>query len=219
MGSTNSVNLSDHNCELISLRFDIIKSLINEFKYKKVILVQIPPFSGKTSTVQILKEALVNAPNILIIKIKKESADKESADQFWTTVKSLLQEVSSINIIMFAAYGYKSYNYTGLITHVKLPEKNCKSLIDINFLKVTKGHAGLYLNSKKFDLSIYNNCYAVPYIKSLNRKQLELCEETYLKEKASFSDDEDAIYLVKTGVLMVVKDNRRTLDITYITHI
>ncbi|CAB4441285.1 unnamed protein product [Rhizophagus irregularis] len=324
VGSTNEgVNLSGRDRELISLRFDIIKSLINELKCKKVILVQAPPFSGKTSTAQILEEALVNAPeysNHRVIRISllweshinwdtfgkkwksivgisweewtkqcrkipsilivdeahliygkdkkvsnKESADKESADQFWATVKSLLQEVSSIKIIMFAAYGYRSSNYAGLATPVKLPETNCKSLIDINFSqgelknyvknycskcfkilnqqevlelyeyirKVTEGHAGLvrhilgsienalknkidelnwkiifkYLNSKEFDLSIYNNCRAVPNVKSLNRKQLELCEETYLKGKTPFSDDEDAVYLVKTGVLMVVEDN------------
>ncbi|CAB4419098.1 unnamed protein product [Rhizophagus irregularis] len=324
VGSTNEgVNLSGRDRQLISLRFDIIKSLINELKYKKVILVQAPPFSGKTSTAQILEEALVNAPeysNHRIIRISllwsshinwdtfgkkwksivgisweewtdqcrlipsilivdeahliygkdkevsnKESADKESADQFWATVKSLLQEVSDLNIIMFAAYGYRSSNYAGLATPVKLPETNCKSLIDINFSqgelktyvmnycnkcfkilnqqdvlelykyiqKVTEGYAGLvrhilgsienglknkidelnwkiifrYLNSKEFDLSIYSNCRAVPNVKSLNWKQLELCEETYLKGKTSFSDDEDTIYLVKTGVLMVV-DNK-----------
>ncbi|CAG8625916.1 18631_t:CDS:1, partial [Rhizophagus irregularis] len=38
----------------------------------------------------------------------KESADKESADQFWATVN--LQKVSSINIIIFVAYGYRSSN-------------------------------------------------------------------------------------------------------------
>ncbi|CAB5372539.1 unnamed protein product [Rhizophagus irregularis] len=67
----------------------------------------------------------------------------------------------------------------------------------------------IYLyNSKEFDLSIYNNCCTVPNVKPLNRKQLELCGETYLKGKTSFSDDEDSMYLVKTGVLMVVEDNR-----------
>ncbi len=34
---------------------------------------------------------------------------------------------------MFAAYGYKSSNYTGLTTPVALPESNCKNLSDINF--------------------------------------------------------------------------------------
>jgi hypothetical protein len=319
VGSTNEgVNLSGRDREFISLRFDIIKFLIDELKDKKVILVRAPPFSGKTSTAQILEEALVNAPeysNHRIIRISllweslinwdtfgekwksivgiswdewtkqckkipsiliideaqriygkdKVVSNKESADQFWATVKSLLQEVSYINIIMFAAYGYRSSNCTA---PVKLSEKNCKSLIDINFSqgelktyvknycnkcfkslnqqdvlelyeyirKVTEGHAGLvrhilrsienalkkridtnelnwkmifkYLNSKEFDLSIYNDCRAVPNVKSLNRKQLELCEEAYLKGKTSFSDDEDAVYLVKTGILMVVEDNR-----------
>ncbi|CAG8517523.1 19779_t:CDS:1, partial [Rhizophagus irregularis] len=36
----------------------------------------------------------------------------------------------------------------------------------------------------------------------------ETIRETYLKGKTSFSDDEDAVYLVKTGILMVVEDNR-----------
>ena len=48
-------------------------------------------------------------------------------------VKGLLQEVTRINIIMFAAYGYRSSNNTGLTTPVTLPESNCKSLNDINF--------------------------------------------------------------------------------------
>jgi hypothetical protein len=34
---------------------------------------------------------------------------------------------------MFAAYGYKFSNYTGLMTPVTLPEAHCKSLIDIKF--------------------------------------------------------------------------------------
>ncbi|CAG8784759.1 3957_t:CDS:1, partial [Acaulospora morrowiae] len=59
--------------------------------------------------------------------------NKESADQFWLTVKGALQEMANIKIIMFAAYGYRSSNYTGLTTPVALPESNCKSLIDINF--------------------------------------------------------------------------------------
>ncbi|GET61875.1 hypothetical protein RhiirA5_420038 [Rhizophagus irregularis] len=37
---------------------------------------------------------------------------------------------------------------------------------------------------------------------------IETIRETYLKGKTSFSDDEDAVYLVKTGILMVVEDNR-----------
>ncbi|CAB4419606.1 unnamed protein product [Rhizophagus irregularis] len=148
VGSTNEgVNLSGRDRQLISLRFDIIKSLINELKYKKVILVQAPPFSGKTSTAQIWRKPCWEEwtdqcrliPSILIVDeahliygkdkevSNKESADKESADQFWATVKSLLQEVSDLNIIMFAAYGYRSSNYAGLATPVKLPETNCKT--------------------------------------------------------------------------------------------
>ncbi|CAI2169618.1 7253_t:CDS:2 [Funneliformis geosporum] len=194
--------------------------------------------------------------------------DEKTAGQFWMTVKSLLQDLTSTYIIMFAAYGYKSSN-SGLATPVKIRDENCKSLVDINFspdaLKIyvekfcnihfkkldqqsvlnlyqyiqmaTGGHAGLirhiltntksemkkrldnknyrltwedilkYLNSRKFDKSIYSGCRAVPDVKSINSKQLALCEETYLKGKTSFSDDEDAVHLVKTGVLMVVEDN------------
>ncbi|CAB5379351.1 unnamed protein product [Rhizophagus irregularis] len=325
MRSTNEgVNVTDPD---ISLRFDIIPSLVRDLLNKKVILVQAPPFSGKTSLAQILEYNLVNAPEfsnhrivrvsmiwgqtvgvencfdsfrelwlkiigidwfewlgqcrlietILIIdeaqliygrEKKIDEQNRRSADQFWMMIKSLLQEVTRINIIMFAAYGYRSSNITGLTTPVTLPESNCNSLIDINFTcdelekyirmfcrkyfrnldssgilnlykyiqVVTEGHVGLvrhiliftenamkkridsnrliwkeifkYLNSKEFDISIYNNCRAVPNVKSLNRKQLELCEEAYLKGKTSFSNDEDAVYLVKTGVLIVVEDNR-----------
>ncbi len=193
-------------------------------------------------------------------------------------IKGFLQEVTGINIIMFAAYGYRSSNRTGFGIPFKLPGKNCKSLIDINFspseLKiyvekfcsnyfnnldqqnvlelyqyiqvVTEGHAGLvrhilvsiedalknridtkcltweaifkYLNSKDFDSSIYINCRAVPNVKSLmkddkkdNGKKLELCEEAYLKGKVPYSDnDEDAEYLIKTGILVVVDDSYLT---------
>ncbi|PKK66474.1 hypothetical protein RhiirC2_784740 [Rhizophagus irregularis] len=38
---------------------------------------------------------------------------------------------------------------------------------------------------------------------------IETIRETYLEGKTSFSDDEDAVYLVKTGILMVVEDNRK----------
>jgi hypothetical protein len=61
---------------------------------------------------------------------KIDEQNRKSADQFWMIVKGLLQEVTGINIIMFAAYGY---NATGLTTPVTLPESNCKSLIDISF--------------------------------------------------------------------------------------
>jgi hypothetical protein len=179
------VNINDPD---VSLRLDIINPLIKELIVKKVILVQAPPFSGKTSIAQILEDALVKAPefsNHRIIRIsllweinfnwdtfgdkwksivgisweewitqcrlipsilivdeaqliyrkdkKVNDNNKESADQFWMVVKGLLQELTHINIIMFAAYGYRSSNHTGITTPVTLPESNCKSLIDINF--------------------------------------------------------------------------------------
>ncbi|RGB43525.1 hypothetical protein C1646_737945 [Rhizophagus diaphanus] len=66
---------------------------------------------------------------------KVDDQNRKSADQFWTIVKGLLQEITGINIILFAAYGYRSSNTTGLTTPVTLPESNCKSLIDINFTR------------------------------------------------------------------------------------
>src|SRR5581483_3607114 len=64
-----------------------------------------------------------------------------------------------------------------------------------------------YLNSKKFDQSIYANCRAVPDVDSLNKEQIKLCEEAYLKGIISYSDkDENAVSLIKSGVLMVVND-------------
>ncbi|CAG8628921.1 16400_t:CDS:2 [Funneliformis caledonium] len=158
--STNEgVNINDPD---VSLRFDIIPPLIKDLIDKKVILVRAPPFSGKTSVAQILEHTLVNAPefsNYRVIRIsllweinfnwdtfgekwksgrvllekKVDGNNKESADQFWMVVKGLLQEVTRINIIMFAAYGYRSSNHTGLTTPVTLPDPNYKSLIDINF--------------------------------------------------------------------------------------
>ncbi|RGB35065.1 hypothetical protein C1646_742447 [Rhizophagus diaphanus] len=184
--STNEgVNINDPD---ISLRFDIIPPLVRDLIDKKVILVQAPPFSGKTSLAQILEYNLVRAPEfsnhrivrvsmiwgqavgvencfdsfrelwnriigidwfdwlgqcrfietILIIdeaqliygREKKVEQNRKSADQFWMIVKGLLQEVTRLNIIMFAAYGFRS---SGLTTLVALPESNCKSLIDINF--------------------------------------------------------------------------------------
>ncbi|CAB4492042.1 unnamed protein product [Rhizophagus irregularis] len=138
----------------VNLRFDIIPPLIKDLIDKKVILVRSLPFSGKTSVAQILEYILVNAPefsNYRVIRIsllwktvdeaqliyrkekKVDGNNKESADQFWMIVKGLLQEVTRINIIMFAAYGYRSSNHTGLTTPVTLLELNCKSLTDINF--------------------------------------------------------------------------------------
>ncbi|CAB4441696.1 unnamed protein product [Rhizophagus irregularis] len=187
--STNEgVNINDPD---ISLRFDIIPSLVKDLMDKNVILVRAPPFSGKTSLAQILEYNLVHAPEFLnhrIVRVsmiwgqqvgvencydsfrelwkriigidwfdwlgqcryietiliideaqliygreKKVEQNQKSADQFWMIVKGLLQEVTGINIIMFAAYGYRSSNTTGLATPVALPESNCKSLIDINF--------------------------------------------------------------------------------------
>ncbi|CAB4438790.1 unnamed protein product [Rhizophagus irregularis] len=188
--STNEgVNINDPD---ISLRFDIISSLVKDLMDKKVILVRAPPFSGKTSLAQILEYNLVHAPEFLnhrIVRVsmiwgqsvglencydsfgelwkriigidwfdwleqcryietiliidevqliygrekKGDERNRKSADQFWMIVKGLLQEVTRINIIMFAPYGYRSSNTTGLTTPVTLPESNCKSLIDINF--------------------------------------------------------------------------------------
>ncbi|GBC21822.1 crinkler (CRN) family protein [Rhizophagus irregularis DAOM 181602=DAOM 197198] len=182
--SNEGVNPND---PAVSLRFDIINPLVRELMNKKVILVQAPPFAGKTAITQILEHSLVNAPeyshyrvirisliwrgginwdnfgemweqivgvtwkewvrqcdkipSILIIDeaqliySDKEITDNDekTADQFWMTIKGLLQEVSGINIIMFAAYGYRSSNHTGFSTPVKLPKEYCKSLIDINF--------------------------------------------------------------------------------------
>ncbi|GBB86517.1 hypothetical protein RclHR1_12940004 [Rhizophagus clarus] len=300
VGSTNEgVNLNDPDT---NPRFDIIKPLVNELINKKVILVRAPPFSGKTSTAQILEHSLVNAPEYSHYRIIRISliwggginwdnfgemwaeivgvtwkewirhcnkipsilivdeaqliySDKEiagnngkTADQFWMVIKSLLQEVTGINIIMFAAYGYRSSNHSGLSTPVKLPRKHCKNQQSILELykyiqTVTEGHAGLvrhilvsiedamkkrintncltweaifkYLNSKDFDTSIYINCRAVPNVSLLkeNKKRLELCEDTYLNGKVSFSidnPDPDALYLIKTGTLMVVDDKYLT---------
>ena len=185
MRSTNEgVDLNDPD---ISLRFDIIKPLIKELMDKKVLLVQAPPFSGKTSTAQILEQTLVNAPeyshyrvirisllwkqninwdtfgekwksivgvswgewvdqcyvkpSILIVDEAQliygdkevTGNDKVSAYRFWLVIKSILQEVTGINIIMFAAYGYKSSTNSELLALVRLPREHCKSLIDITF--------------------------------------------------------------------------------------
>ncbi|RGB35974.1 hypothetical protein C1646_667324 [Rhizophagus diaphanus] len=149
VGSTNEgVNLSGRDRELICLRIDIIKSLINELKYKKGSHINWDTFGKKWKSIVGISweewtEQCRKIPSILIVDeahliygkdkevSNKESADK-SADQFWATVKSLLQEVSSINIIMFVPYGYRSSNCSGLMTPVILPEKNCKSLINFS---------------------------------------------------------------------------------------
>ncbi|CAG8645387.1 8356_t:CDS:2, partial [Acaulospora morrowiae] len=81
------------------------------------------------STILILDEA-----QLIYAKEKKvDQNNMESANQFWMIVKSALQEMANIKIIMFAAYGYRSSNRIGFTTPVALPESNCKSLIDINF--------------------------------------------------------------------------------------
>ncbi|GES76291.1 hypothetical protein GLOIN_2v1773495 [Rhizophagus clarus] len=116
----------------ISLRFDIMSPLIRDLKERHVILVRGPSFSGKTSTVQILKYVLVSAPEFSEYRKEKKvnNNNKKSADQFWLVVKNLLQGGTNLNIIMFATYGY---NYTRLTTPIALPESNCKSFKDICF--------------------------------------------------------------------------------------
>ena len=210
--STNEgVNINDPD---VSLRFDIIPPLIKDLINKKVILVRAPPFSGKTSTAQILEQTLVNAPEFsthrvirisllwkpninwdtfgekwknivgvswekwidqcdkipsilivdetqLIYEDKEVTGnEKGTADQFWMTVKGLLQEVTGLNIIMFAAYGYRSSNHTGLSTPVKLPREYCKSLIDINF--------------SSSELKTYVNKFCSKYFKLDQQSILEL---------------------------------------------
>ena len=210
--STNEgINIDDPDT---SPRFDIIKPLVNELKNKKVILVRAPPFSGKTSTAQILEQTLVNAPEFsthrvirisllwkpninwdtfgekwknivgvswekwidqcdkipsilivdetqLIYEDKEVTGnEKGTADQFWIVIKGLLQEVTGLNIIMFAAYGYRSSNHTGLLTPVKLPREYCKSLIDINF--------------SSSELKTYVNKFCSKYFKLDQQSILEL---------------------------------------------
>ncbi len=67
-------------------------------------------------------------------------------------IKGFLQEVTGINIIMFAAYGYRSSNRTGFGIPFKLPGKNCKSLIDINF-----SPSELKIYVEKFCSNYFNN--------------------------------------------------------------
>ena len=210
------VNINDPD---ISLRFEVISSLVRDLIDKKVILVRAPPFSGKTSLAQILEYSLIHAPEYLNHRILRVSMIWEQtvgvencsdsfrelwnrifgidwfdwlgqcrfietiliideaqllygrADQFWMIVKGLLQEVTGINIIMFAAYGYRSSNATGLTTPVTLPESNCKSLIDINFTfdeleKYIGSFCGKYFRS--LDSSSISKLYK--YIQSSDRR-------------------------------------------------
>ncbi len=73
-------------------------------------------------------------------------------------VKGLLQEVTRINIIMFAAYGYRSSNHTGLTTPDTLSKLNCKSLIDINFTSS--------------ELKKYVEKFSSNYFKNLNQRSI-----------------------------------------------
>ncbi|RGB40290.1 hypothetical protein C1646_800026 [Rhizophagus diaphanus] len=170
VGSTNEgVNLSGRDRELISLRFDIIKSLINELKCKKVILVRAPPFSGKTSTAQILEEALVNAPeysNHRVIRI------------------SLLWG-SHIN---WDTFGKKWKRIVG----VSWEEWTDQCDLIPTILIVDEAQL-IYGKEKKVD---GNN--------KESADQFWMIVKGLLQE---VTHDEDAVYLVKTGVLMVVEDN------------
>ncbi|CAG8479243.1 17287_t:CDS:2 [Gigaspora margarita] len=84
----------------------------------------------------------VIAPTILILDeiqliYKQErgidESKKSSADVFWKTIKSCLQEMTNIYIIMFGAYRYHSANSAGLSTPVEILPSKCKSLLDIVF--------------------------------------------------------------------------------------
>ncbi|GBB93599.1 hypothetical protein RclHR1_00220033 [Rhizophagus clarus] len=205
---------------------------------------------------------IVNKTQSIYEDKKITSRNRKTADQFWMTVKSLLQDLTNIYIIIFVAYGYKSSNSTGLATPVKILDENCKSLVDINFslnmLKMyveqfcsicfkeldqqsilnlyeyiqmaMERHTSLvrhilmntksemkqridnknyrltwedilkYLNSRKFDNSIYSICHAIPDVFKLNDKQKKLCNETYIKGKITYShNNNDAVTLIKSG--------------------
>ncbi|CAB4446927.1 unnamed protein product [Rhizophagus irregularis] len=101
-------------------------------KWKRIVGVSWEEWTNQCDLIPTI--LIVDEAQLIYGKEKKvDGNNKESADQFWMIVKGLLQEVTRINIIMFAAYGYRSSNHTGLTTPVTLPELNCKSLIDINF--------------------------------------------------------------------------------------
>ncbi|RIA80313.1 hypothetical protein C1645_810492 [Glomus cerebriforme] len=80
--STNEgININDPS---ISKRFDIIGSLIQDLLEKYVILVQAPPFSGKTLLAQILEDALVTTPEFSNYRVIRISLLWES-DFNWNT--------------------------------------------------------------------------------------------------------------------------------------
>ncbi|CAG8478462.1 7346_t:CDS:2 [Funneliformis caledonium] len=100
-------------------------------------------------------ETILIIDEVQLIYGKEKKIDEnnlDSADQFWLTIKSALQEMANIKIIMFAAYGYRSSNQTGFTTPVTLPEENCKNLIDINF---TMKELGTYI--AKISSSYFKN--------------------------------------------------------------
>ena len=57
----------------ISMRFDIMPSLIHDLMEKRIMLVRAPPFSGKTSISQILENNLVQSPEYSTYRIIRVS--------------------------------------------------------------------------------------------------------------------------------------------------
>src|ERR1051325_9998286 len=57
----------------ISMRFDIMPSLIHDLMEKRIVLVRAPPFSGKTSISQILENNLVQSPEYSTYRIIRVS--------------------------------------------------------------------------------------------------------------------------------------------------
>jgi hypothetical protein len=135
------------------------------------------------------------SPNELKIYVEKFCSNTFKLDQ--QSILKLYQYIKAV-----------TEGHAGLVRHILDSIKDAlKKRIDFHCL--TWEAIFKYLNSKNFDTSIYINCRAVPNVLSLNENQLKLCEDTYLKGKIPFSvndPDPDALYLIKTGVLMVVDD-------------
>jgi hypothetical protein len=101
-------------------------------KWKKIIGISWVEWVNQRNLIPSI--LIVDEAHLIYEKEKNiDGNDKESADQFWMVVKSAIQEMANIKIIMFATYRYKSNFNTGLTTFVTLPSSHYKSLIDINF--------------------------------------------------------------------------------------
>jgi hypothetical protein len=96
-----------------------------------------------------------------------------------------------------------SGGHAGLVRHILVTTENAmRNQIDTS--RLTWKEMFKYLNSKNFDLSIYNNVRAVPIVDLLSDEKISFCEQI-LNGKILYPNfNKHAVDLVKSGILIII---------------